>query len=116
MNETTIVNARIESTTLGFEDHGILTFFLHLEWEDGGVGWGGYVLGGEFTTKAIKAVLETVGVRKWEDLAGKLVRYESGYPGSSSIYRRIGNIINNKWCDLEEIAKECRLVKTKEGS
>lgn len=92
----------------GFEDHGILTFWLMLEYEGGSVGWGGYALGNGFTEKAIAAILNTVGVETWEELKGKLVRYERGWAGSHSAGRKLGNIISDKWCNLEEIAKECR--------
>ena len=39
-----IKNARITRTTLGVEDHGILTAFLHLEGDGWGIGFGGYAL------------------------------------------------------------------------
>ena len=37
-------NAKIKSTKLGYEDHGILTCFLILEQESSSQGFGGYRL------------------------------------------------------------------------
>ena len=37
-----IENGKIESTNLGPEDHGILTFWLSLAFDGGGQGFGGY--------------------------------------------------------------------------
>ena len=37
-----IRNAVIQSTMLGYEDHGILTCFLHLDYSGAGQGFGGY--------------------------------------------------------------------------
>lgn len=106
MNE--IVNCRIKSTTLGYEDHGILTFYLHLEGDGWGQGYGGYVLGSEFTTRVIKGVLDTVGVSKWEDLPFKYVRVDKEPWGK--IFR-LGNIVEDKWLDLDALAKELKTIK-----
>lgn len=108
MNKGDIINGQIASTTLGYEDHGILTFFLHVKWEGGDCGFGGYVLGGEFAAKSIKAVLSVVGVEKWEDLKGKYVRVESNGWGGNPGIKRLGNILANKWLDLKELAEECK--------
>lgn len=78
----------IKSTSLGTQDHGIITSMLHVEWTGGGIGVGGYCLDeprkdadgkriGRFGTAYgldhIMRVLETVGVDKWEQLPGKQV-------------------------------------------
>jgi hypothetical protein len=90
-----IINAKITGTMLGVEDHGIFTSFLYLEWEGGGVGIGGYVLGGESGLKFIERTLEVVGVEKWEDLEGKYVRVET--EGLGRPVRGIGNILKDDW-------------------
>lgn len=78
---------RIESVTLGIEDHGILSFFLHLDFGGKGQGFGGYALdeprkmngkfegrhGAAFGTEVILRILRSVGVENWEDLKGKEV-------------------------------------------
>jgi hypothetical protein len=112
-----IQNARIRRTTLGYEDHGILTFMLILEWPGAGVGFGGYALdrpernednvtirrGSAFGMEAIRSVLEVVGVEKWEDLPGQPVRIDGG--GWGEKVARIGHIMEDKWLDLSELAK-----------
>jgi hypothetical protein len=77
--------ATIKSTALGFEDHGILTAWLHCEWQGGGIGVGGFCLdqttgkpdyarqGTAYGLDHIIRLIETVGVSKWEDLRGKHV-------------------------------------------
>jgi hypothetical protein len=102
---TQIENARITTTTLGIEDHGMFTYYVGLEMESLSVSFGGYILGGEFTTQAIKRLLETVGVEKWEDLPGKHVRVEHEGWGGKAL--KLGHIINNsKWLDLDALSKE----------
>ncbi len=107
-------NARIKSTMLGIEDHGIMTCYLNLEQNGKGQGFGGYGLDGPYndTTRQrepnklcgfwIKRIMETVGVYKWEDLVGKYVRVV----GTSGEIYGIGNIIEDKWFyPKEEIKK-----------
>lgn len=76
--------ATICKTTLGMEDHGCMTFYLHCEWPGAGIGIGGYVLdlydkvkkvrvGSAYGLDVIKQVLATVGVERWEDLPGSHV-------------------------------------------
>lgn len=77
--------ATIKSTSLGMEDHGILSAMLHCEWEGGGVGVGGFRLdqatgkpdhrseGTAYGLDHIIRIMETVGVSSWEALKGKQV-------------------------------------------
>lgn len=51
--------------------------------------------------EAISKVLEVVGVDKWEDLPGKYIRFEDN--GWGSKVTKIGNIIEEKWLNLEEL-------------
>lgn len=92
-----VVNAKIESTMLGIEDHGIFTFMIHLDYGGSGQGFGGYALGGEYTDKLIRRVLKVVGVEKWEDLKGKYVRVN--VPESGGIIHSIGNLLTEEWLD-----------------
>lgn len=117
MAEMEIVNARISSTQLGCEDHGIMSFFVMLEWNGGGQGLGGYAIdkydqrtkeriGCGFGITAIRKILETVGVGKWEDLKGKLIRAKINswkFPDRAPI---IGHIIEDKWFDLKEFMEK----------
>ena len=115
-----ISNALIETTMLGIEDHGILTTMLHLDLQDGGCqGFGGYSLddwdaaknrrvGTAFGTEFILRTLDTVGVGSWKDLPGKNIRIkkEGGF-GSHIV--AIGHIMEDKWFDPKELAKEMGL-------
>ena len=99
-----IFNAVIKSTMLGIEDHGFLTFFLHMEWDNVGQGFGGYALdsrGSQSTQhlsiSCIKKILETVGVDRWENLPGKYVRIE--IKSLNDKIDSIGHITENKWCN-----------------
>ena len=107
----TIKNARIKSTMLGREDHGIMTFMIYINADNFSCGVGGYCLDQydrETKTRvfraesmeAISKVLEVVGVDKWEDLPGKYIRFEDN--GWGSIVTKIGNIIEDKWFDMPE--------------
>ncbi len=110
--ELTTFNARIKSTMLGLEDHGLLTFFVHLEWNGAGQGLGGYGLdssaGKDHKDRigfgpgliAIRSILEVVGVERWEQLPGQLVRVQAAGWGS---HRPpiIGHIIEDRWFDLK---------------
>ncbi len=112
-------NAQIESTMLGLEDHGCLTFWLHLKFDGTGQGFGGFGMdepvtdetgkflrrkGTEFGCEVILRVLNVVGVEKWEDLKGKYLRVRGG--GWSGPIEGIGNIIEERWFNMKELAAE----------
>ena len=106
-----IKNAKISSTMLGREDHGIMTFMIYIDGYGFSRGIGGYCLD-EFSSatqtrvfrsesmEAISKILEVVGVDKWEDLPGKYIRFEDN--GFGSNITKLGNIIEEKWLDFEE--------------
>lgn len=67
----------IESVSLGFEDHGFLTGFIHLAFPGSGQGFGGVVLGGPngqscsfLTEKWVRGILRVTGTSDWNDVAG----------------------------------------------
>lgn len=104
-----IKNAKIKSTMLGRENHGIMTFMIYASTEDFSFGIGGYGLDyynpdkkiREFNVKGLEAIskiLETVGVDRWEELPGKYIRIEDNGPGT--IVSTIGNIIDDKWVNF----------------
>ena len=102
-----IKNAKIASTMLGVEDHGILTCWLYLEYDGGGQGFGGYSLdtpdkarthefrrvGCAWGMEFINRILAVVGVEKWEQLPGKHIRVKAEH----SKVHAIGNIIKDNW-------------------
>ena len=105
MNEQ---NAKIDGTHLGLEDHGIMTFFLYMDYGGSGQGFGGYSLDGKSGTighgksiLAIRRILEVIGVTKWEDLKGKYCRVRRGERWNGTI-KAIGHIVEDKWFDIEE--------------
>jgi hypothetical protein len=98
-----IENAKITGTMLGIEGHGIMSSFIYLEFDGGGVGFGGYRLGGESGIAYIEEILNVVGVETWEQLKGKHVRVDSEGIGGKAL--GIGNIIKDKWLYHEEFFK-----------
>jgi hypothetical protein len=84
-----------------------MIFYLNLSYGSSSQGFGGFGLdddpnGTAFGITAIRKVLETVGVSKWEDLPGKYVRAETDW----TKIHRIGNVIEDKWLDLKKLALE----------
>lgn len=121
MRDLETVNAKIRSTMFGIEDHGCMTFFLFLEWPGAGQGLGGFSLdqgkrGGNeregcgAAIIAIRSILETVGVDKWESLPGTLVRLKVDGLGSSRP-PIIGHIMEDRWFDLKEFFARYREAK-----
>ncbi len=122
MFDTSIQNATIKSTSLGYEDHGILVTWVNLSWDGGGVGFGGNALdevvfnkqgeflkreGHAFGMEFICQVLKTVGVDTWEKLPGTPVRVEfdaDGGLGSTCI--GLGHFLKDKWFHPKELAKQ----------
>lgn len=99
-----IHNALITGTMLGYEDHGIFTSFVYLEWDGGGIGVGGYVLGGKSGIEFIQEIMKVVGVDSWEKLKGKYCRVETGGLGSTAT--GIGNLLKEKWLYPKEFFKQ----------
>lgn len=75
---------KIKSTSLGFEDHGIFTSYLQLDFSGYGQGFGGYGLDdyNKQTDERVSHdalyhwmtnVMRIVSVDEWEKVAGKLV-------------------------------------------
>lgn len=106
-------NAKITSTMLGIEDHGVLTVYLTLDYGGAGQGFGGHVLDGPYdeATKRradsaafalyVRRVMEVVGVNSWEALKGQFCRVRQ----SHSKVHAIGNLLEDKWFFPEEELK-----------
>ena len=106
-----IKNAKITSTQLGREDHGIMTFMIFVEFDIGCCGIGGYAL--DYYDRASKTrvyspksmeiiskILDVVGVDSWEQLPGKYIRFT--YDGGGSVINEIGNITKDKWLNIRD--------------
>ena len=111
-----IKNAQIIDTFLGREDHGIMTFSIHVRTDSYDISVGGYALDRYdkdrdtrvFTAKGLEAIseiLKVVGVDKWEDLPRKYIRIVDD--GWGKPIDEIGNFMDDKWFNLREFfAKE----------
>lgn len=107
-----IKNARIAATMLGREDHGIMSFAIYIEFDSGmccGIGnyeldeWDPKVKARVSKSKSIEVIskiLDVVGVKTWEDLPGKYIRFEDN--GFETFVTKIGNIMEDKWLDFKE--------------
>lgn len=94
-----IENAQIKKAEIFIEDHGILTAFLTLGFSGGlQQGFGGYNLDKEMSA-FVRGVLETVGVQKWDNLSGKIVRIKS----EDGLIKGIGHPLDDKWFYPEDI-------------
>jgi hypothetical protein len=102
-------NALIRSTFLGFEDHGIFTFSIGLDYGGSGQSAGGYALdsrnketqkkqGYAYAIDLISEILNVVGVDTWEDLKGKNIRVMATYDKVIAI----GNLLNDKWLNFSD--------------
>jgi hypothetical protein len=112
----TINNARITGTSLGYEDHGILTSYVHLEGDGWGVSFGGYAFDGYdnkakrrwasngFGLEFIRAVMRVADVKSWEDLPGKVVRVELEGLGGRAL--RIGHFLKDDWFNPAALVEE----------
>lgn len=108
-------NAKIAGTAITMADHGCITFWLYLEGDGWGCGFGGYCIGNGYLgaknfsghgsgLEAMARIMNTVGVDKWEDLNGKMVRaITNGFGGTID---EIGNIIEDKWFNIKEFFAE----------
>lgn len=76
--------AKIEDVSLGYEDHGILTCWLHLSYGTGGQGAGGYALdefdeatrerrGTAYGCEFIIRLMRACGVEEWSKMKGRTV-------------------------------------------
>lgn len=110
-----INNAEIKDVDLSMADHSVLTLEMTLEGNGWGVVYGGYVLGHgylgakEFDGSAkglesIMRIMDVVGVERFNDMQGKYIRVATKGWGSS--VKIIGNLIKDKWFDIDEFFKE----------
>jgi hypothetical protein len=104
-------NVRISSSSLGMEDHGILTAWLHMLGDGWGQGFGGFALDAWNETARkrvgnvacgifVRRVLETLELDSWEKLAGTHCRVRSRDLSSPLI--AIGHIVKDKWFNPAE--------------
>lgn len=91
--ESTITEqiAKVESTFLGREDHGIMTAMLHVSYGGSGQGLGGYTLdsptgdndrgrsGTAYGMEWVIRAMDACGVGSWEEIKGRtIIVYKDG--------------------------------------
>ena len=106
-----IENCKIVRTTLGVEDHGLMTIWLHLEGAGWGIGFGGHALDGPYDDKEkrrqphialsrwVHGILSCLAKERWEDLPGTFIR--------ARIDNRclaIGHLLEDRWITPEELS------------
>ena len=102
--ESEIKNAIIERTMLGYEDHGIFTCYLYLNYGGSGQGFGGYFLdsydeekqeriGSAYGMDFIVSILKVMEVSTWEELKGMHCKADAKHEKVLGI----GHLLKNKW-------------------
>lgn len=109
------LNAKITSTSLGYEDHGIFTCSLCLEGDGWGGNYGGYALdsfdrqkgkrvGTAMGFDAVIELMKTLEVETWESLKGKYVRCKFDRPYGKIV--SIGHLMKERWFSFEDFFAE----------
>ena len=113
MGDIEIRHATIESTMLGYEDHGIFTCMIYLNFGGSRQGFGGYALdepikiqgkfshreGTKYGMRFMQSIINTVGVSSWEKLVGQNVRVKHD---NIKVYD-IGHFLEDKWFCPEDL-------------
>lgn len=106
-------NAIITGVMLGYEDHGIFTCMIGLDYNGAGQSFGGYCLdkwsekekrriGTAYGLDWIIQLLKTLDVSTMKKLEGIPVRVEA----SLDKVHRIGHFLKDQWFDPELLRKE----------
>lgn len=110
-----IRNAKITHVDLSMEEHGVMVLSLVLDGGGWGCNYGGYVIGKGYVgadyfegsakgMESIMQIMDVVGVGRFNDMKGKYVR--CAIKGWGESVKIIGNIIKNKWFDIESFFAE----------
>ena len=111
-----ILNGKITEADLSMAEQGVCIMLLSLAGEGWEVDYGGHVLGKGFVgatefssepkgIEQIMRVMDTVGVAHFKDLKGSYVRI-AVHPKDKGRLNVIGNIITDKWFDIEDFFAE----------
>lgn len=105
-----IINAKITSTFLGREDHGIFTFYLGCDTDGSYRSVGGYCLDykdrdlnkniyNQKSMALISEIISVVGCNSWEEIKGNYIRLKI----NGMKVEAIGNIVKDRWVDFSKI-------------
>ena len=108
--EKEILTAKIVGTSFGREDHGIMTFFIHVEGDGWGCGFGGYALdkwdaqkkkrvGTAEGMESLIRIMETLEVDSWEKVKGQYVRVVL----EDHAIKKLGHVIKDKWFSFSDV-------------
>lgn len=93
-------NAKIRSTSLGIEDHGIPTSYLVCEWEGSGQRFGGFDLRrSNAMLNWVQGIQRVLGVDDWSKVPGQFCRIRR----EDTMIVAIGHIVENRWFGREDI-------------
>jgi len=105
-----ITNAIIESVSIDDADRGLLTAWLHLNYDGSGQGFGGHALylPSNFKAHEVKSYaghfiwrcMEIAGVSSWDKIKGKAIRVKKTDEFGSII--AIGHITKDDWFNPSE--------------
>ena len=99
-----IENARITKTWLGYEDHGIMTSYITLNYGGSGQSFGGWCIGGSYMDVWVRGVLKVLNKRKWEEIIGEYVQADHD---KGKVYG-IRSILGGEWFYPEEEFKKVK--------
>lgn len=110
-----IENAKITGVDLSMADHGCMTLSLGLDGCGWGCVYGGAILGHGYlgaerfygdaeSMEFLMRIMDVVGVDHFNSMPGKYIRVATKGWGSS--IEVIGNIIEDKWFDIESFFDE----------
>ena len=107
-----VENGKITDVELSMRDHGCMTLFIAVEGCGIGFNYGGYCIGKGYLgaddkyfsgsasgMESIIRIMDIVGVDNFTKLKGRYLRFARN--GFSKPVKIIGNIINDRWFDIE---------------
>lgn len=99
MTEKLIKNGVISDVAIGFDDKGILTGYVVIEYDGAKQAFGGNSLEGQNAAIWLHGVLEVVGVVQISQLVNRPVRVEA----DNVKIHRLGNFLKDAWFTMDPI-------------
>ena len=107
-------NGIITNTTLGVEDHSLMSFMLTVDFGGYSQGVGGYRLdewnkiekrckGTAMGLDMVIQILDVLGVGSWEKLQGTVIRVQYDDDGTTPL--GIGHFVKDKWLNFSDFTK-----------